>query len=275
MKICSIVNQKGGVGKTTTAINLAAFVAKEEFRTLLLDLDPQMNATFGVGHHPEPDSPSAYTLLLGESNLTDTATSLFPKEYTSWAITPASRDLVATDLDMVAFDKREFRLRDALYAVDDQYDFIFIDCPPSLTLLTLNALVASDTVLIPMQCEYYALEGLSSLLDTLERVRTNFNPQLEIEGVLRTMFDPRNNLTMDVSHQLNDYFGAKLYHTAIPRNVRLAEAPSYGLPINQYDKKSSGSIAYTALASEFLHKSDTPTSFMRKIHRQNNYGRRH
>lgn len=274
MKICSIVNQKGGVGKTTTAINVAAFVAKEKFRTLLIDLDPQMNATSGVGIQPEPDQPSAYTMLLGESSLPDTTVRIFPKKYLSWDFIPASRDLVATDLELATLDNREFLLREALYTPNEQYDFVFIDCPPSLTLLTLNALVASDSVLIPMQCEYYALEGLSALLGTLERVRTNFNPQLEIEGVLRTMFDPRNNLTMDVSHQLSDYFSDKLYHTAIPRNVRLAEAPSYGLPIDQYNKKSSGGMAYTALASEFLHKSGAQTSFMRKIYRQINYGLR-
>ena len=274
MKICSIVNQKGGVGKTTTAVNLSSAVAREKFRTLLLDLDPQMNATSGVGIRPEPDQPSAYTLLLGESNLKEARIPLFKKQYLRWDVIPASRDLVATDLELVNVEAREFRLREALKGAEDLYDFVFIDCPPSLTLLTLNALTASDGVVIPMQCEYFALEGLSALLDTLERVRANFNPGLEVEGVLRTLFDPRNNLTMDVSHQLADYFGDKLYHTVIPRNVRLAEAPSYGQPIYHYNKKSSGSLAYMALTAEFLHKSGMQTSFMRKIYRQINHGLR-
>lgn len=250
MKTFAIVNQKGGVGKTTTTINLACVVAQSSYRTLLVDLDPQMNATSGVGVTAPP--ATLHAVLLQESALADATLPLRRDRYPLWDLLPASPDLIGLDLELADAPNRAFRLQEALKTVAATYEFAFLDCPPSLTLLTLNALTASDGLIIPMQCEYYALEGLKALLETLKRVRANFNDRLKIEGVLRTMYDSRNNLALDVSGQLSEYFADKLYKTVIPRNIRLAEAPSFGQTAGEYDKRSSGSRAYAAFGAEFL-----------------------
>jgi chromosome partitioning protein len=251
-KVIAITNQKGGVGKTTTTINLAASLAKTRRRVLLIDIDPQGNATMGSGVSKDELDSSIYHVLLGVERV---ETSLRPTEG-GYDLVPANADLAGAEIELISLDRRERRLRAALEPVQERYDYVLIDCPPSLNLLTLNALVASDAVLIPMQCEYYALEGLSSLVATIQRVRESLNPRLDIGGLLRTMYDPRNGLAVEVSAQLLKHFGDKLYNTIIPRNIRLAEAPSHGKPVITYDMQSKGAQAYLALAGEMLRREE-------------------
>lgn len=250
-RIIAIANQKGGVGKTTTTINLAASLARAGRNVLLIDLDPQGNATMGSGIEKTELECSIYDLLTGQVEFSDVVT--FADE-AGYEILPANADLTAAEVALLQLDEKELILKKALEANKDQFAFILIDCPPSLNMLTVNALVAADSVLIPMQCEYYALEGLTALAETIRAIAERFNPVLEIEGILRTMYDPRNRLTLDVSEQLKEYFGTKVYRTVIPRNIRLAEAPSYGLPVMVYDKASRGALAYIALAGEILRQ---------------------
>lgn len=246
-KIIAIANQKGGVGKTTSAVNLAASLAATKRKVLLIDLDPQGNATMGSGIDKYDLDLSLYDVLVGSAAIAE-ATVKTPEA--GFDILPANSDLTAAEVELMNLPKREYRLRDALALVQEKYDYVLIDCPPSLNMLTVNALVAAQGVLIPMQCEYYALEGLSALLQTVESIKATHNPKLEIEGLLRTMYDPRNSLTVDVSTQLISHFGDKVYGTVIPRNIRLAEAPSHGLPVLNYDRTSRGAVAYLALAGE-------------------------
>lgn len=249
--VLAIANQKGGVGKTTTSVNLAASLAKMNRRVLLIDLDPQGNTTMGSGIDKADLAHSVYDVLLGE---VDCAEALENAEAAGYDLLGANADLTGAEFELMEMDRREYRLRDALLSIRVRYDFIVIDCPPALGLLTLNGLVAADSVIIPMQCEYYALEGLTALMDTIERIAGSMNPKLKIEGLLRTMYDPRNSLSRDVSLQLIDHFGDTVYRTVVPRNVRLAEAPSYGVPVLFYDKYSRGSKAYMALAGEVLNR---------------------
>jgi len=250
-RVIALTNQKGGVGKTTTSINLAASLAATKRRVLLIDLDPQGNATMGSGVDKSAVEASAYDVFAGELSL---AEALIPETPAGYALLAANADLTAAEVELMAMERREYRLREAVQTVQDQYDYVLMDCPPSLNILTVNALVAAHGVIIPMQCEYYALEGLTALLQTVDRIRDALNPGLEVEGLLRTMFDPRNNLANDVSEQLMEHFGDKVYRSVIPRNVRLAEAPSHGLPALLYDKQSRGALAYLALAGEILRK---------------------
>lgn len=250
-KIISIVNQKGGVGKTTTAVNLASAVGIAGKKVLLVDADPQGNTTSGYGINRKKVGVTSYDLLIGK---TTADKALVKTEYKNVDIVPASIDLAAAEVDLIEIDRREAQLKMALATVREAYDYIFIDCPPSLGLITVNALNASDTVLVPIQCEYFALEGLSQLMATVRQVKRLYNPTLEIEGIVLTMFDGRLNLTHQVVAEIKKYFANKLYKTAIPRAVRLSEAPSYGMPIQYYDKRSKGADAYNDLAKEFLKK---------------------
>ncbi|MGH8631475.1 MAG: ParA family protein, partial [Burkholderiales bacterium] len=244
-------NQKGGVGKTTTSINLAAGLAMAGRRVLLVDLDPQGNATMGSGVDKRTLRSTVYQVLLGTTSLQSVRVR---SQSGGYDLIPANRELAGTEIELVELPERESRLKQALEPARAEYDYILIDCPPALNLLTVNGLTAAQAVMIPMQCEYYALEGLSDLVQTIKKVRAHLNPALEIEGLLRTMYDPRNTLAQQVSDQLQQHFGEKVYRTVIPRNVRLAEAPSHGLPAMSFDRQSKGALAYLALAGEVLGK---------------------
>lgn len=250
-KIIAITNQKGGVGKTTTSVNLAASLAATKRSVLLVDMDPQGNATMGCGVDKNNLEASACEVLLDEISADKAIVKL---DQAQFDLLPGNADLTAAEVQLLNSSAREQRLRRILATVSDNYDYILIDCPPALNMLTINALAAADGVLIPMQCEYYALEGLSALLNTVKQIRDSVNPGLAVEGLLRTMFDPRNNLANDVSNQLIMHFGSKVFRTVIPRNVRLAEAPSFGLPALLHDRNSRGAMAYLALAGEIIRR---------------------
>jgi chromosome partitioning protein len=250
-KIFTIANQKGGVGKTTTCVNLGASLAATHRRVLLVDLDPQGNATMGCGINKNALEQSGCDVLLGDVDIRDAIISV---EAVGMDVLPSNSDLTAAEVGLMSMPDRERRLRSLLQPIRDDYHYILIDCPPSLNMLTVNALAAAEGVIIPMQCEYYALEGLSSLIETIETIRRSLNPALRLEGLLRTMFDPRNNLANQVAAQLTSHFGDRVYNAVIPRNVRLAEAPSHGLPVIKYDKSSRGAMAYLALAGEIIRK---------------------
>ena len=251
-KIYAIANQKGGVGKTTTCVNLAASLIATKKKVLLVDIDPQGNATMGSGISKNELEFSIYDVLTNYRPILDT---LQLSESGGYQVLPANGDLTAAEVEMLSMEGKEYLLKKALTPILSQFDYILIDCPPSLNMLTLNAMVACNGVIIPMQCEYYALEGLSALVETINQVQS-LNPKLKIAGILRTMYDPRNSLTTDVSSQLSEYFGDSLYRTCVPRNVRLAEAPSYGQPALIYDRQSKGAIAYLAMAGEMIRRNE-------------------
>jgi chromosome partitioning protein len=260
-KLLAIANQKGGVGKTTTAINLGASLAANEVQVLVVDADPQGNATTGLGVSKDPARPSLYHVLLGD---TAAAAAVVKTEFEGLNVIPSDKNLVGANLELVDQHSRETRLRERLAPLREQYRYILIDCPPALDLLTLNALMAADSVLVPIQCEFFALEGISELMDTIERIRSSFNHPLEVEGILLTMFDDRTNLTRQVAADLRSFFGEQVFQTVIPRSVRLAEAPSYGKPILSYDVRSRGAESYIKLAKEIL----SPQRRARKQHEQ-------
>jgi chromosome partitioning protein len=253
--VISVANQKGGVGKTTTCVNLAASLAATQRRVLLVDLDPQSNATMGCGIDRNALEKTICDVLLDDLPMADVI--VMPPEG-GFSVVPSNQELTSAEVELVQKPDREFRLRKALEPVVGNYDYVLVDCPPALNMLTVNALAATDYVLIPMQCEYFALEGLSALIKTIDRIRDTANPKLEIHGLLRTMFDPRNNLANEVSAQLFAHFGERVYNTVIPRNVRLAEAPSFGRPVLFHDKFSRGALAYLALAGEVNRRSGPP-----------------
>jgi chromosome partitioning protein len=250
-RILAITNQKGGVGKTTTGVNLSASLAAAGRRVLLVDLDPQGNATMGSGIDKRALAATVYHVLLGVRQAAEVRLRAASGSYD---LIPANRDLAGAEVEMVDIERRESRLKEALATIGADYDYVLIDCPPALNLLTVNGLTAAHAVMIPMQCEYYALEGLSDLVATIRRVRMHLNPELKIEGLLRTMYDPRNTLAQQVSAQLVEHFGDKVYRTVIPRNIRLAEAPSFGVPAVQFDRNCKGAQAYLALAGEVLNR---------------------
>jgi len=252
-RVYAITNQKGGVGKTTTCVNLAASLVATKKKVLLVDMDPQGNATMGSGIDKNGVDASIYDVLMQAIVASD---AIVHCEESGYDLLPSNSDLTAAEVELLSQPNKERRLQQSLQTVRDRYDYVLIDCPPSLNMLTVNALTACDGVLIPMQCEYYALEGLSALVNTIEQIRQVLNPKLEIAGLLRTMYDPRNSLTNDVSQQLADHFGEKLFRTCIPRNVRLAEAPSFGLPALHYDRQSKGAVAYITLAGEIIRRNE-------------------
>jgi chromosome partitioning protein len=264
-KILGIVNQKGGVGKTTTAINLSACLALEGLRTLLVDCDPQANATSGMGFQRDDNRRSVYDVLMGDSPAEQV---ILPTEIELLRLLPGSKNLTGANIELAAADNRSLRLRSALEPIRNDFDLIILDCPPALDLLTLNVLSAAETLIVPMQAEYFALEGISELISTLERVRAAYNPDLNIEGVLLTMYDDRTNLAQQVTETLREYFKDRLFNTVIPRNIRLAEAPSHGKPVALYDARSRGAEAYFELAGEFLARNQivSPRSSQRKVH---------
>ncbi|WP_114207032.1 ParA family protein [Acidisarcina polymorpha] len=252
-RVLAVVNQKGGVGKTTTAINLSAALALEGLRCLIIDCDPQANSTGGFGFARDDERESVYDVLVGNASLASTS---LQTEIETLRLVPSSKNLIGANVELIQVERRAYRLKEAVDAVRKDYDYILLDCPPALDLLTLNSLVAADRLLVPMQAEYFALEGISELMNTLERVQSTFNADLQIEGVLLTMYDDRTNLAQQVTENLREFFKEKLLKTAIPRNVRLAEAPSYGKPVLLYDAKSRGAESYRDLATEILARND-------------------
>jgi chromosome partitioning protein len=248
-RVFAIANQKGGVGKTTTAINLAASLAANDFRVLVIDSDPQGNATTGLGVAKDPDRPSLYQVLLGDVPARDAVQAT---DLEGLHLISADKNLIGANLELVGIDNREFRLRERIADIREDYRFVLIDCPPALDLLTLNALIAADSVLVPIQCEFFALEGVSELMDTIDRIRDSFEHPLQIEGILLTMYDDRTNLTRQVAADLREFFGDQVFRTIIPRSIRLAEAPSFGKPILGYDPRSRGAESYIKLAKEIL-----------------------